>query len=134
MALSDLNVFAIIVAALVNNILGFIYYHPKVFGSAWMKLSGIRMEDAKSPGMAYAFTAIGALISAVALAVVIDAFGRYHWIDGLGVGALVAVGFLVPVLGMDAVFNQKKIQLYFLNTAYYVIAFMAMGAILGAWN
>lgn len=36
-----MNFVAIIVAALVPMIIGFIWYHPKVFGNTWMQVAGM---------------------------------------------------------------------------------------------
>ncbi len=131
-AISDINIWAILAAAVANMALGAIYYHPKVFGTQWMELSGFTMEDAAAPGPAYAFSAIGSVVSAVALSVIIVSFGADSWIQGIGMGALVGVGFIVPVMGSDAVFNKKPLSLFLLNVTYYVIGFIAMGAIIGA--
>jgi len=50
-----MNILAILVTALVPMVLGFIWYHPKVFGSAWMRLSGMTEEKAKEGNMAVKF-------------------------------------------------------------------------------
>lgn len=42
-------------AALVPLILGFIWYNPKVFGSAWMKAAGVTMDDGKKVNMPLVF-------------------------------------------------------------------------------
>lgn len=39
-----LNFLAIVVAALIPNIIGFIWYNPKVFGNAWMKETGLTFD------------------------------------------------------------------------------------------
>jgi len=46
-----MNFIAILVAALVPTVLGFIWYHKSVFGKAWMAATGITDEDAKSGNM-----------------------------------------------------------------------------------
>ena len=38
--MEDMNLLPVAVAALIPSILGFIYYHPKVAGTAWMKEMG----------------------------------------------------------------------------------------------
>lgn len=43
------------IAALVPSILGFIWYHPKVFGTAWMKAAGVTPESAKTMNMPVVF-------------------------------------------------------------------------------
>src|SRR4051812_41694533 len=46
------NWIALIAAAIATQIIGFIWYNPKVFGSAWMASTGIANEDAKKSNMA----------------------------------------------------------------------------------
>lgn len=50
-----MNWIAIIVAALVPTVIGFIWYNPKVFGTAWMKASGMTEEKIKSGNMPVIF-------------------------------------------------------------------------------
>src|SRR5688572_18975248 len=51
----NINFIAIIVAALVPMVLGFIWYHPKVFGSILMKHSGMTEDKMKSGNMVLIF-------------------------------------------------------------------------------
>ena len=39
-----MNMTAIIVASIIPLLIGFIYYHPKAFGNAWMKTTGLTEE------------------------------------------------------------------------------------------
>jgi hypothetical protein len=47
-----MNILSILVTAFVPMVLGFVWYHPKVFGTAWMRLSGMTEEKAKQGNMA----------------------------------------------------------------------------------
>jgi hypothetical protein len=51
----NINFISLIGAALVPMILGFIWYHPKVFGTVWMNESGMTDEKIKSGNMALIF-------------------------------------------------------------------------------
>ena len=42
-------------AALIPLVMGFIWYHPKVFGNKWMEVSGVTEEKMKSGNMALIF-------------------------------------------------------------------------------
>lgn len=46
-----LNVWAVLVAAIVPVFVGSIWYNPKVFGTAWMKESGMTEEKARKANM-----------------------------------------------------------------------------------
>jgi len=50
-----MNILALVGAALVPMIVGFIWYNPKVFGTAWMKATGVTPEDGKKMNMALVF-------------------------------------------------------------------------------
>ena len=45
------NLLAIVIAALIPMFMGFIYYHPKVFGKVWMDSLGLKEEDLKKGNM-----------------------------------------------------------------------------------
>ena len=50
-----MNVVAILVAALIPMLLGFVWYHPKVLGTLWMKEAGLTEEKLKGGNMAMIF-------------------------------------------------------------------------------
>jgi uncharacterized protein DUF1761 len=62
------NWLAILVAAFVPMVLGFIWYNPKVFGTAWMKAAGMtedKMKGGNMPlifGLSFLFSVMLALI------------------------------------------------------------------------
>jgi hypothetical protein len=51
----NFNWLAIIVAALIPTIIGFIWYNPKVFGNAWMKAADMTEEKMKGANMGVVF-------------------------------------------------------------------------------
>jgi hypothetical protein len=64
-----MNFYPILVAALVPLLVGFIWYHPSVFGKSWMQDTGIDMQDAEGMNMGKVFgiTALLALMLAAAV-------------------------------------------------------------------
>ncbi len=50
-----INFLAVLVAALVPMIMGFIWYNPKVLGNAWMQAAGLNEEKLKGANMALIF-------------------------------------------------------------------------------
>ena len=73
-----INFVVLLAASIVPLILGFVYYHPKVFGNAWMKASGLNEEQMKGAKMAVIFsvTFLLSLILAVAMQSVV--IHQYH--------------------------------------------------------
>lgn len=47
----DINWIALLLAALVPLLVGFVWYHPKVFGNAWMAAAGLTEESLKGANM-----------------------------------------------------------------------------------
>ena len=62
----NVNWLAIIIAAVANMVIGFLWYGP-VFGKSWMTLSGRGMGQGTSAGPLYALTALAAFVEAVAV-------------------------------------------------------------------
>jgi hypothetical protein len=49
------NFIAVLVSSLTTLLLGFVWYHPKLFGTVWMNESGMTEEKAKQGNMAKIF-------------------------------------------------------------------------------
>ncbi len=49
------NIYALLIGALIPMIVGFIWYHPKVFGTTWMRVAGLTEESLKGGNMAVIF-------------------------------------------------------------------------------
>ena len=78
-----MNFLAIIVAALMPMVIGFIWYHPKVFGNAWMRAAGLSEEQLKGGNMPVIFGL--SFLMSLLLAVAINTIA-YH--DSFISGAL----------------------------------------------
>ncbi|OYU80394.1 MAG: hypothetical protein CFE23_09045 [Flavobacterium sp. BFFFF1] len=53
-----INFPVLFLAAAVSLLIGFIWYHPKVFGTVWMRETGMTMDDGKKPKMALIFSLV----------------------------------------------------------------------------
>ena len=49
------NFYMLFVSALIPLVIGFIWYNPKVFGTAWMKANGFKDEDLQGANMPVIF-------------------------------------------------------------------------------
>jgi len=50
-----MNFVAVLIAAVIPLVMGFIWYNPKVFGASWIKASGLDEEKIKGSNMALIF-------------------------------------------------------------------------------
>lgn len=157
----ELNFMAIIVAAIVPLIIGSIWYNPNVLGNAWMQASGMTEEKIKSGNIAVifgitlvlsvmlAFTVNGMVIHQVgaqqlaftnpdaeSFKAFMEEFGNMHRSFGHGAlhGAIGAVFFVLPVLGINALFERKGWKYILINVGYWLITLAIMGSILCGWK
>ncbi|MBL7881137.1 MAG: DUF1761 domain-containing protein, partial [Chryseobacterium gambrini] len=73
----QINYWAVFAAALVPLIMGFIWYHPKVFGKAWMKEVGLTEEKMKG-------SMIGVFIFSIMLSALMALFLQFVTIHQFG--------------------------------------------------
>jgi hypothetical protein len=76
------------IAAIVPLLIGFIYYHPKVLGGAWMKATGLTEESMKGGNMAVIFSLT--LLLSYMMAIFLGISGAI--IHQAGVNSLLAEG------------------------------------------
>ncbi|MEP7197442.1 MAG: DUF1761 domain-containing protein [Saprospiraceae bacterium] len=131
------NWLAIAVAAISTLIVGFIYYHPKVMGNAWMKASGMTREQGKSMnmGMTFGISVVLSFLVGVALTVNVQhggpefqtfKHGAYH-------GAMTGVFMAIPIIGVPAMYEMKGWNYILINAGYWILAMALMGGIICAW-
>ena len=124
------------VAAVVNMILGALWYSPVLFCSVWMKLSKIKAtkEDMKKCAkVGYAVTMVMSLVMAFVLSVLVSSLGLTSALGGALVGALVWVGFVMTTFIGQVLWEGKPFLLYVLNSGYYLVSFVIMGAIVSSF-
>jgi hypothetical protein len=73
-----MNFIIVLAAALIPLIVGFIWYHPKVFGNAWMKAAEMTEEKIKGGNMAMTFILTYVLSVLAAFAISFMVVHQYH--------------------------------------------------------
>lgn len=129
----DMNLWAVLVAAVATVILGSIWYSPPVFGTAWMKLAGVKEKDMKKEGMwkRYLVLFVGQIVMSFILANLANAVPVVSAAEGALLGIMVWLGFVATISMGSVLWENKPIKLYCLNNTYNIIQFALMGAILG---
>ncbi len=126
-------VLACVAGGAVSLIVGFIWYHPKVFGTLWMKETGLTEEDAAKSNMVLVF----------GLAFLITAYMTYEmkWINhpdetlssvlhGMFHGVKHVGLFAVGALIINALFEHKSVKYILINVGYWIVVFGVIGAVL----
>ncbi len=130
-AIHDLNWGAILVAALSTFLIGGIWY--KVFEKPWLAANNVTRDDLKGRSMATIFglAFLFSLFMAINLALFIGTGGAAQ---GAMVGFHVGFGFIFLALGIIILFENRSLNYVLINGGYMVVAFVVMGAIIGAWH
>ena len=133
-AFSGLNWWAIIVATVSTFVLGWLWYSPILFGNAWMKVTGLTEESIKQANMAKVFGGAFALTLIASINLGMFLGPKSDLAFGIAAGAATGIGWIVPAFGVVYLFEQRPTKQWFINGGYWVVAFIMMGAILGAWK
>ena len=134
------NWLAVIIAALIPMIIGFIYYHKAVFGKAWMSSLGLTDEDLKGGNMAAIFgiSLLMSFMMSMFLVGNVDGVGQEGRYDtfkhGVVHGVILAVMFAIPVLVTNGLFERKNFKNLAINALYWVITLGLMGGVIDALN
>ena len=128
-----MNWVAIIVAMVVNMIIGSLWFSPLLFQKPWtaMRVDKAPMSGVASP-MLYVITAVGALVSAITLDWIIGLAGASSLLGGAIIGLYAGLGFVAPAILSDNLFNERPFKLYLIVAGFPVVGLLVMGAIIGA--
>lgn len=131
MDLLDVNWLAVVLAALAGFVVGGIWYGP-IMGKSWMVAVGKTEEDLKNinPAKTYGLTFLLALLASWTLA---HTFASYAVDLSVAVKVLtavgVAVGFILPALWTNYLFQDAKKPLYWIDGGYWLFFYIAMGLV-----
>ena len=132
---SDINYLAVLVAALSTFLLGGLWYSPLLFGKAWMRANNFSEENLQtfSKARMFGWSFVFSLLMAVNLAMFLAAPNtNLNW--GMTAGALAGFGWVAMAIAIIGVFENRSWAYILINGGYMTVAFVVMGAIIGAWR
>jgi hypothetical protein len=129
------NYIAVVVAAVVALVIGFIWYSPRVFGNRWMAYLGTTQAQLGNPGpTGMAVGVVASLINAWVLALLSLNLGGKSLTDGVMLGVLAWLGFMATITAAQISFEKKPWGLWILNNAHNLLVQVIMAAIVTAWR
>lgn len=132
-----LNYAAILVAGLANMVIGALWYSPLLFGDIWMKAMKFSKNDMKADktmGLRYAVAFLMGLLMVFVLAHYVDALEATTPAMGAQAAFWPWLGFMVPVLAGDILWNGKPFSVFVINASHYFVALLVAGVILASWQ
>lgn len=136
-----INLLAVLVAAIVAFILGFLFHGP-ILGKTWMRLANIKMTGKEKMSDMYGqmfWNFVANFITAYVLAIVYlfasnSPFTNGATIDtGLMCGFWVWLGFLVTSTSIEVIWMGKSRTLWLFEVGCSLVVMLAMGAIIAAF-
>lgn len=125
-------------AAIVSTIAGFLWYSPILFGNKWQEEMGFTKDEqvnlrAKrenlaeqlSPYLAYLMSFAGDLLTAA----VILALVSYSGLSNYTIVILCWLGFIMPVLFANTIYDGKSWILFLISSGYRLVALLLMATI-----
>jgi hypothetical protein len=135
----DINIVQLLVIALANFFLGWLWYSPLLFAKPWSKALGMDMskpmsEEAKKK-MPLLFG--GAIVSSFALSfalqVLVHSLGAQDFASGALLGGLLWLGVSLPVL-LGTLWEGRKGLVVAINLGNYGVSAIVFSGILAAWH
>lgn len=128
----EVTLLPILIAAIVNVVLGMIWYNPKVFGTTWMTLGGHQpTEHGKKMMPLMAFLGF---LAAMVIAYVMNhfgiAWGVFDWIGAVELGFWCWLGFTAPTMLGVVLWEGKPFKYYAITAGFWLVSFITMGIIL----
>lgn len=155
----EINFIASLLSALSTLVVGFIWYHPKFFGTIWMNEAGITEDKMKGSNMILIFSMsilYAFFISFILQFIVIHQFGAIGMIGGdpskalpsyqafmndYGTefrtfkhgalhGVMTGLFLALPIIGVGALYERRSWKYVLIAGGYWVISCMIMGGII----
>lgn len=151
----EINFLALFVAALSTLVVGFVWYNPKVFGTIWMKESGMTEEKMKGGNMLLTFglsLLYAFFISFIIQMLTIHQFGALGMVGGdpsiakpsyeafmadYGMafrtfkhgalhGFMTGLFLVLPVIGTNALYERRSFKYTLVTGGFWIVCFMIM--------
>ncbi len=128
---SHINLLAVLVAGIAHMACGLIWFMPGFFGRQWMELTKQELKPAREWIAAGVF---GHQLISLVLAVIVYLADATTIIEGVGVGVLVWVGFVVTLEAGELIWEKIPFRLFAIRIGNHLVALSVAGAILASWR
>jgi hypothetical protein len=131
----QVNYLAIVVAAVANFIIGFLFHGP-LFGKLWMKLANITPTGNEKFSDMYGqmfWNFVSNLVFAFVLSAMINFTGALGATRGMAFAFWVWLGFVVTSSSMEVIWMGRSYKLWLFEIVSSLVSVLVMGAIIASW-
>lgn len=132
----DVNWVAIFVAAVINMIVGSLWYSPLMFLKPWMATLPKKSEEKKNVNMGkiYGMMFVGALIMAYVMSMFVNVTNSTMVDTGVMLGFWIWLGFVAPVQLGGVLFEERPWKWFTITAGYYLVVLILIGVLLSIWR
>src|SRR5205814_2151200 len=132
------NYLAVLVAAVVVFILGWLWYSPLLFYKPWMRLRGLdpnaAMAGAKMPGGKLVVELLRCLVLAYVIARLVALLGVSSWMGGLHFGFLLWIGFPLILLTGSVLWDNIPWKVAAIHAGDWLVKLLVITIIVSVWR
>lgn len=130
----EVNLLAVVAAAVSAFLLGGLWYSPVLFGKAWMRANHFTDEDVQggNPALIFGGAFVLSLIAAFVFALFLGPAPALPL--ALGAGASAGLFWVGASFGISYLFEKRSLALWAINAGYHTLQFTLYGLILGLWS
>lgn len=139
MPTANVNILAVLVAALLTVVLGAFWYSPLLFAKQWMQAQGYtpeKVEAMKQRGgtRAYLVSALCYFVMAYVVALLASYTNSTSVVQGLWLGFLAWLGFAATIGLTGNMFSEKPIAAWVIDAGYQLAHLLIMGVVVSVWR
>ncbi|MEO6014212.1 MAG: DUF1761 domain-containing protein [Devosia sp.] len=130
-----INLWAILVAALIRMVVGSVWFSPILFVKPWQALTGVTPESMqKGLAKAIVIDVVLSLVMAFVLFHAVVYAGALTLWAGAAVGLLNWLGFVVATHLPLWAYENRPFKLIAIGTGSNLVSMVLMGALFGVWH
>ena len=132
------NYWAVLVAAIVVFVLGWLWYSPQLFYKPWMRARGLdpeaAMAGAKMPVGKLVIELVRCLVLAYIIAHFVAALGISNWLIAAHFGLLLWVAFPVVLLTGSVIWENIPVKVAAIHAGDWLVKLLVIPIILSVWH
>ena len=134
----QVNYLAVLVAALVVFVLGWLWYSPFLFYKPWMRAKGIDPAVAMSGAKMPAGKLVIELVRCIVLAYIIARFaallGISSWMGAVHFGVMLWIGFPVILLTGSVLWENVPVKVAAIHAGDWLVKLLVIPIIVSVWH
>jgi len=132
------NYLAVLVAAIVVFVLGWLWYSPFLFYKPWMRARGLdpaaAMANAKMPAGNLVIELVRCLVLAYIVARFVALLGINSWMGAVHFGVMLWIGFPVVLLAGSVLWEKTPVKVAAIHAGDWLVKLVVIPIIVSLWR